>query len=227
MIQVKELKKSINGKIILDIPDLAFDEGKVIGIIGKNGSGKSTLLRIILDMIKPSAGDIFIDSKANNLSELWKKQTGAYLDEDFLINFLLPEEYFELLFKLRNKTLKAYPDFIISLQTFFDNEILNQKKTIGNFSKGNRQKIGIAGALIGDIKRLILDEPLSNLDIRSQHELKRLLKAANREQNLTIIMTSHDPSLVENFFDILVTIQDGKVIEKSYINKSDSIENRR
>ncbi len=212
MIEVKDLKKVINGKSILNIPNLVFSEGKINGIIGKNGSGKSTLLRIILDFEKPSKGNVFIDNKINHSTESWKKNIGAYLDEDFLINFLSAEEYFELMFKLRGKDLKYYPEFISEMEDFFADEVVNQNKRISLFSKGNRQKIGIAGALIGDVTTLIFDEPFSHLDNTAQEELKLILKTRSEKNNLTVIMASHNVSLFTDFFESIIQLQNGEIV---------------
>ena len=212
MIEIKDLKKVINSKSILNIPKLEFLEGRINGITGKNGSGKSTLLRIILDFDKPTNGNVFINKEINHSTESWKKDIGAYLDEDFLINFLSVEEYFELMFKLRGQDMRHYTEFISEMEDFFAYEIINQNKPISLFSKGNRQKIGIAGALIGSVRTVIFDEPFSHLDYSAQEELKLILKARNKKNNLTVIMASHNIAVTTDFFDNIVQLQGGEVV---------------
>ncbi len=212
MIEVIALKKVIKNKSILNIPNLVFKEGTINGIVGKNGSGKSTLLRIILDFEKPTSGNIFIDNEINHSTEAWKKKIGAYLDEDFLINFLSADEYFELMFKLRGKDMTYYPEFISEMEAFFADEIINQNKLISLFSKGNRQKIGIAGALIGEVNTVIFDEPFSHLDSTAQENLKLVLKERSKKNNLTVIMASHNVSLFSDFFDNIIQLQNGEIV---------------
>ncbi|MEQ9285515.1 MAG: ABC transporter ATP-binding protein [Cyclobacteriaceae bacterium] len=211
MIEIRALVKNIDTDCILQIPDLFFDSGLIHGIVGRNGSGKSTLLRIILDLDNATAGEVLIDGHNNKSEKNLKKKVGAYLDDDFLIDFLTPEEYFELIFRLKLGSLKSYADFISFMAPFFADEILGQDKQIINFSKGNRQKIGIAGALIGDPKILILDEPMAHLDPNARKELKDLLKKLCQEKGLTIVITSHDSLQELSFFDKTIALDRGTI----------------
>jgi ABC-2 type transport system ATP-binding protein len=211
MITIIDLKKTYKSVEILNIPHLNVSQFDILGIVGNNGSGKTTLLRILLDLIKPSSGSISINNIENNDNENWRSIIGGYLDEDNLINFLTPEEYFELIIKLRKKQTIILEKYYSIFQDFFCGEILKQKKLIGSFSKGNKQKIGICASIIAETPCLILDEPFSHLDPTSQINLKNILLKIHKENALTILITGHNLFFVEDFCNRVLVINKGKI----------------
>ena len=88
MITIANLKKSFGETIACDIPSLTINDGDILGLVGNNGAGKTTLFRMMLDLLKPDAGEVEIDGVNPAESEGWKASTGAYIDEGFLIDFL-------------------------------------------------------------------------------------------------------------------------------------------
>ena len=164
MIQVSQLKKSYNGITVLDIEGISIPQGESFGLVGNNGAGKTTFFRLILDLIEPSAGEVLVDSEKVVRNDSWKTKVGSFLDEGFLIDFLTPEEYFSFVGKLYGKSESDVQSFLESIKDFFNAEILGTKKLIRDFSKGNQKKIGIAAALIGEPKILIIDETFTVLD---------------------------------------------------------------
>ena len=88
MIEVKEIIKSYNKKEVLNVPELQINQGEVIGVVGNNGAGKSTLFKLMLDLIASDQGYITINNIGVTQSEEWKNITGAYLDNNFLLDFL-------------------------------------------------------------------------------------------------------------------------------------------
>lgn len=169
MITATNLIKSYNRKVVLNISDLTVNDGDIFGLVGNNGAGKTTLLRLMLDLIKADKGSIAIGGHIVSKSEEWKDYTSSYLDEGFLIDFLTPEEYFYFIAEEYGFTKELIDAKLSEFSDFFNGEILGQRrKYIRDFSKGNKQKIGIASALITDPKVLILDEPFSSLDPTSQ-----------------------------------------------------------
>jgi len=95
MITARNLTKVYNGTTVLNIPEISIEKGESFGLVGNNGAGKTTFFRLILDLIRPQSG--LVNSKDRNVAgnEDWKSYTGSYLDRNFLIAFLTPEEYFE------------------------------------------------------------------------------------------------------------------------------------
>ena len=87
MIQIQNLKKAFGQTLASDIPSFQVNDGDILGLVGNNGAGKTTLFRMILDLLKPDEGEVSIDGVNPATSESWKEQTGAYIDEGFLIDF--------------------------------------------------------------------------------------------------------------------------------------------
>lgn len=213
MIQVTDLQKAYNGVTVLNIPTLAIPEGESFGLVGNNGAGKTTFFRLILDLIEPTAGEVLIEREKVMRNDSWKTITGSFLDEGFLIDFLTTEEYFTFVGKLHHKSEGDITLFLESMKDFFNDEILGSKKLIRDFSKGNQKKIGIAAALIGDPKILILDEPFTALDPSSQIRLKRFLTDLQTRLNMTMLISSHDLNHITEVCNRIVVLEKGKMVK--------------
>ncbi len=213
MIQVIDLQKVYNGVTVLNIPELRIAQGESFGLVGNNGAGKTTFFRLILDLIEASKGGVMVDGEKVMRNDNWKLKVGSFLDEGFLIDFLTPEEYFAFVGKLYNKTEGDISFFLETMKDFFSTEILGTKKLIRDFSKGNQKKIGIAAALLGDPKVLILDQPFTALDPSSQIRLKRFLTDLQQKQQITMLISSHDLNHVTEVCKRIVILEKGKVVK--------------
>ena len=100
MITIENLKKCFGEKVAVDIDNFTINSGDILGLVGNNGAGKTTLFRLILDLLKADEGKVAIDDVNPAEDESWKQQTGAYIDEGFLIEFLTPEEFFYFIGKV-------------------------------------------------------------------------------------------------------------------------------
>jgi ABC-2 type transport system ATP-binding protein len=218
MIQVTDLQKAYNGVTVLDIPGLAIAPGESFGLVGNNGAGKTTFFRLILDLIEPTKGEVKIEGQTVMRNDAWKTITGSFLDEGFLIDFLTTEEYFSFVGKLHHKSEGDIALFLDGMKDFFNDEILGTKKLIRDYSKGNQKKIGIAAALIGDPKILILDEPFTALDPSSQIRLKRFLIDLQTRLNMTMLISSHDLNHVTEVCKRTVVLEKGKVVRDLQTN---------
>ena len=212
MIQVTDLQKAYNGVTVLNISTLTIPKGVSFGLVGNNGAGKTTFFRLILDLIEPTAGEVLIENQKVMRNDAWKSITGSFLDEGFLIDFLTPEEYFNFVAKLHHLSEGDIALFLESMKDFFNDEILLSKKLIRDFSKGNQKKIGIAAALIGDPKILILDEPFTALDPSSQIRLKRFLIDLQNRFNMTMLISSHDLNHVTEVCKRIVVLEKGLIV---------------
>ena len=213
MIHATDLQKAYNGVTVLNIPTIQIPQGESFGLVGNNGAGKTTFFRLILDLIEATTGDVEIDSQKVMRNDAWKSITGSFLDEGFLIDFLTPEEYFGFVAKLHDKSEGDLVLFLESMKDFFNDEILVSKKLIRDFSKGNQKKIGIAAALIGDPKILILDEPFTALDPSSQIRLKRFLVELQTRFNMTMLISSHDLNHITEVCKRIVVLEKGKIVK--------------
>ena len=191
-IQLNNLKKCFGEHTAVDIPHFTIDNGQMVGLVGNNGAGKTTLFRLMLDLSKATEGNVLIDDIDPAKSEDWKLQTGAFIDNSFLIDFLTAEEYFEFVGKVSGMTREQVAERLKTFETFMGDEIMGQKKYIRDFSAGNKQKIGIVAALLSSPQLVILDEPFNFLDPSSQNQLKRILTEFNRSTGSTVIVSSHN-----------------------------------
>lgn len=213
MIQVSNLQKAYSGVTVLNIPELNIPLGESFGLVGNNGAGKTTFFRLILDLIESTQGEVLINEQKVMRNDEWKQITGSFLDEGFLIDFLIPEEYFKFVGKLYNKSEGDINEFLESMKDFFNGEILGSKKLIRDYSKGNQKKIGIAAALMGDPKILILDEPFTALDPSSQIRLKRFLNELQVRLNMTMLISSHDLNHVTEVCKRIVVLEKGLIVK--------------
>jgi ABC-2 type transport system ATP-binding protein len=212
-IEIQQLHKKYQDKLVLCVPELVIASGELFGLVGNNGAGKTTLFRLILDLVPPTEGKALSGGREVAKDESWKAYTGSYLDEGFIIDFLTPDEFFRFVGMTYNMSDNEIREALERLRPFFNGEILEQgRKYIREFSKGNIQKIGIAAALLSSPQVLILDEPFANLDPTSQISLKRMLKALNREKSTTILISSHNLNHVAEICTRIVLLENGKVI---------------
>lgn len=213
MITANNLRKIYNGIAVLDIPTLNIPLGESFGLVGNNGAGKTTFFSLLLDLIEPTQGRILNNDFVVNESEDWKKITTAFLDETFLIGYLTCEEYFYFLGELRNQSKNQVDDFLEKYADFFNDEILGKNKYIRDLSKGNQKKVGIIGALLGNPKVIILDEPFANLDPTTQIRLKKILRNIADTKQTTLLVSSHDLNHTFDISDRIVCFEKGKIIK--------------
>ena len=212
-IQLNNLKKCFGEHTAVDIPHFTIDNGQMVGLVGNNGAGKTTLFRLMLDLSKATEGNVLIDDIDPAKSEDWKLQTGAFIDNSFLIDFLTAEEYFEFVGKVSGMTREQVAERLKTFETFMGDEIMGQKKYIRDFSAGNKQKIGIVAALLSSPQLVILDEPFNFLDPSSQNQLKRILTEFNRSTGSTVIVSSHNLQHTVDISTRAALLEKGKIIE--------------
>ena len=213
MISIRDLKKVYGRTQALSIAQLEIGNGEMFGLVGNNGAGKTTMFRLILDLIEATEGEVLIRSMPVQRQEDWKMITGSYLDEGFLIDYLSPSEYFSFVGGLHSWTADDYSRFYLSLVGFCPDDMLQGKKPIRSLSQGNKNKIGIIAALIGDPQLLVLDEPFAHLDPSSQIILKRLLKKINADRGTTMLISSHDLTHVTEICNRIVLLEEGLILK--------------
>ena len=213
MITLKNITKNYSKDTVLDITSLEIPAGQTFGLIGNNGAGKTTMFSCLLDLIKPSTGQVINNKVEIAKSEKWKSFTSAFLDDTFLIGYLMPEEYFYFVGELRGLSKKQVDDFLIQFEVFFHGEILGGKKYLRDLSKGNQKKAGVVAALLGEPKVVVLDEPFANLDPSTQIRLKEILKDLSKNKETTILVSSHDIQDVTEVCERIVLLEKGKIIK--------------
>lgn len=213
MIKINDLSKKYAGQTVLQTPELLIPKGQRFGLVGNNGAGKTTLFSLILDLIESSSGSITINGIDVQKSEAWKPLTAAFIDESYLIGYLTVEEYYYFLGNLRGVTKSEIDQWVQDFEPFFNGEILNQKKYLRDFSKGNQKKAGIVGTLIGKPELVVLDEPFANLDPTTQIRLKKLIREEAEKYGTTFLISSHDLTHVTEVCDRIVLLEKGMTIK--------------
>lgn len=213
MIKVENLTKKYENTTVLDIDSLEIPKGQSFGLVGNNGAGKTTFFSLLLDLIQPTSGSIMSKGEKINETENWKPYTAAFIDDNFLIGYLTPEEYFYFVGELRGWTKEQVDQFLLKFSDFFNDEILAKRKYLRDLSKGNSKKVGIVAALIGNPEVVVLDEPFANLDPTTQIRLKRLLRQLIDSREMTILISSHDLQHTVEISDRVVVLEKGKVVK--------------
>jgi len=222
MIALKNLLIRFDSTIAVNIDDLIINRGDILGLVGNNGAGKTTLLRLMLDLLKPERGQVFSKTIQVYQSEHWKKYTGSFIDNNFLIEFLTSDEYFDFIGFVYGVEPAILKRRIEGFGTFMNGEIIGNNKYIRSLSSGNKQKVGIVGAMISEPEILILDEPFNFLDPSSQISLKHILRRYYEGKTKTIILSSHNLSHISDLCSRIALMEKGKII-KDYSNNPDTI----
>ena len=212
MITIQNIQKDFGSKRAVDIEHYTINTGDLLGLVGNNGAGKTTLFRLMLDLLKADTGNILINDIDVSQNEEWKKFTGAFIDEGFLIDYLTPEEYFYFIGKMYNLDKPTVDERLARFERFMNGEVIGQKKYIRNFSMGNKQKIGIISAMIHQPQILILDEPFNFLDPSSQSVIKHLLKSYNEETGATVLISSHNLNHTTDICPRIALLENGVII---------------
>ena len=235
LVQVKNLNKSFDDNFftensknsVLAVNNVSFEikEGESFGLVGESGSGKSTIAKMIVNLFKPSSGDIFFDNtcitKIKNRSELMKFRKQ--------IQMIFQDPYSSLNGRLKVKDIIAEPitlhnpsisnsDLNNYVYDLLDSVEMTQKSADRyphEFSGGQRQRISIARALATQPRLLVCDEPTSALDVSIQAQILNLLKDLQEQLNLTILFISHDLPVVRQMCDRIGVLKDGKLCEVS------------
>ena len=212
MITLSQLKKTYGGVTALDVPDLTIEEGQIVGLVGNNGAGKTTMMRLILDLIRADQGYATIDGKRVDLYPVWKTFTGSYLDGSFLIDFYTPEEFFDFIAEAYGIPQDELANRLRTYETLMNDEIMGKGKLIHDHSNGNRQKIGIIGAMLVNPRVLILDEPFNYLDPSSQLVVAKLIREMNRDLGTTVLVSSHNLTSINDLCDRLLLLEKGQLL---------------
>ncbi|WP_425446710.1 ABC transporter ATP-binding protein [Dethiothermospora halolimnae] len=218
IINIENLSFKYTTEDILKSLNLNVSKGSFISILGPNGSGKTTLLKNICNILKPYKGKIFIDNKEiNSIKEkdLAKKlavvHQGTDLEFDFTVYDVAMMGRYPYLnrFQSEGERDKAIvKEALINTSTWHLRD-----KGINEISGGERQRVMIARALAQNPHILLLDEPISHLDIKHQIDILKLCKKLNNEKQLTIITTLHDINMASRYSDHILLLKDGKIKE--------------
>ncbi len=206
MIELKEVSKSFKGNLVLDNINLEISKGEIISFIGENGSGKSTLIKMIAGLIYQDEGLITIFGIDNHKKKALKKCEFVFESGQGFYGYLTAFEnirYFLGLNKINFKSVLDEYNFLCEQFNF--NQYINKK--VDELSQGNRQKMALITSLLSQPKVLILDEPTNGLDDKSINILSEILISKNRDENMTILITSHDMNFMKKINSKIILVE--------------------
>lgn len=208
LIEVKNLTKYYGKTPAIDNLNFTVNKNEIVGFLGPNGAGKTTTMNIITGYISQSSGDIFINNiNTSGLTNKTKKITGYLPDNPPLYHDMKVIEYLNFVNELK-VTRKDKKNLTKIMEQLKISHVSN--RLIRNLSKGYRQRVGFAQALIGYPEILILDEPTSGLDPKQIIEMRDLIKSLKKDR--TILISSHILSEIDAICDRVIIINKGKIV---------------
>lgn len=204
MITASSLTKRYKNKVAVDMLTFTAKEGEIIGFLGPNGAGKTTTMRLLLGYLAPTEGTVVIEklSPIVNRIEILKK-VGYLPENNPLYQEMKVKEYLSFI-----ASLKGTSEYITIAEQVGLLDVLDSK--IEELSRGYKQRVGLAAALIGNPSILILDEPTSGLDPLEQEKIRTLIKKIAKKK--TILFSTHMLSEVEDIATKLIIIHRGKLV---------------
>lgn len=216
-IKVQDITKVYGKEKALDGVSFSIETGEIVGFLGPNGAGKTTMMKIITGFIPQTSGEVTVNGLSVLTNSLKvKKQIGYLPENNPLYDELYVREYLRYvagLYKTVNKRERM--EEIIEMTGLHD----EQKKKIGQLSKGFKQRVGLAQALIHDPEVLILDEPTSGLDPNQIIEIRNLISRVGKQK--TVLLSTHIMQEVEAICDRVIIIKEGRIVADE--NKEDML----
>ena len=211
ILKTYNITKKYGNQVAVNNVNMTIKKGEIYGFIGQNGAGKTTLIRLITGLIHKTGGEIELLG-ASGENELNKARTkvGSLIETPSFYTNMTARENLEVSRLVRDIPGKKCIDEVLELVGLKDVE----KKKVKNFSLGMRQRLGIANAIMGNPKLLILDEPINGLDPMGIVEIRELLKKINKEKDMTILISSHILSELSELATTYGIISNGKLIEE-------------
>ena len=215
-IEVQKLSKKYQDQLAIDEISFKVNSGEIVGFLGPNGAGKSTTMKIISCFIKPTSGDVLVDGGSIHKDELSVKSKIGYLPEhNPLYEDMYVRESISFIAQMHKiKNIKVAVQGVIEKVGL----VKEAHKKIGQLSKGYKQRVGIAQAIVHNPKVLILDEPTSGLDPNQLEDIRALIKELGK--NKTVILSTHIMQEVESICDRIVVIKNGSIVADKYLEQN-------
>ena len=221
MIEVKNVTKKYGKFVAVDDISFTINDGEIVGLLGPNGAGKSTTMNMLTGFIEQTEGDIIVDGY-NMLKKPKKaKREIGYMPEGVpLYSDLTVKEFITYMAEIKNVNKKERKE---KIEKVIENTGLKdvQNKLTKNLSRGYKQRVSLAGALVGEPKILILDEPTVGLDPKQITEIRSLIKELGKTH--TVILSSHILSEVSQICNKVIIINKGKIVA---VDTPENLENK-
>ena len=211
IIETNNLSKKYSDNVVVNSIDLHVERGKIYGLLGKNGAGKTTTMCMLLNLTYPSEGEIFLFGKdfRKCSKEIYPK-IGSIIETPGFYENLTAYENLKIISKLRGNYSSKRIDSALEMVNLEN----AKSKKFKDFSLGMKQRLGIAAAIMHSPELLILDEPINGLDPFGIKEIRTLLKRLSHEFGITILISSHILSEIENIADVIGFMDKGVLIDE-------------
>jgi ABC-2 type transport system ATP-binding protein len=211
MLQARGLTKRYGGLLALDRVSFDLHPGEIVGYLGPNGSGKSTTVNLVVGLLEPTAGNISLSGiRASDDPIAYKRRIGYVPEEPSLYAHLTAAEYLMLVGRLRRlptRILETRIPELLRLLQLHD----SRYKSMTAFSKGMRQRVLVASALLHNPQLLVLDEPFSGLDVNAGLLLRTLLRMLADEGRM-IFFSTHRFDMVEKLCSRVIVLSSGRIV---------------
>ena len=211
ILRTTNLSKKYKDKEVITNVNMNVKKGEIYGFLGPNGAGKTTIMKMVVNLVKPSLGEIEIfGEKLNNESYETLKRIGSIIEYPVFYDKLTGRENLEIHCEYMGYYDKGAIDKALDLVNLkgIDN------KPVKDFSLGMKQRLGIARAIITKPELLILDEPINGLDPLGIKEMRDILKILNKEYNITILISGHILGEIEQVADTIGVINNGSLMKE-------------
>jgi ABC-2 type transport system ATP-binding protein len=205
-LQVSDLTRAYGGKRVVDGLELQVEPGDIYGFLGPNGAGKTTTMRMILGLIRRDSGSVRIFGEDDPVAA--RRHLGGIVEAPRFYPYLSGRDNLRIFAAYTPSVAPGRIDELLSLVRLGD----RGRDLVKTYSMGMRQRLGVAQALLGDPKLLLLDEPVNGLDPAGMKEVRELIRSLRDDRGLTVFVSSHLLSDVEMLCDRIGIIQDGKKI---------------
>ena len=223
VLECKSLNKKIGKKDILKNVSLKVQEGDILGFIGPNGAGKTTTIKLILGLQKINSGEVKINGyDIKTQFEKAIERVGTIVENPDLYMYMSGLDNLKMIARLYKNIDAKRIDEVIKL-VGLENRI---KDKVSKYSLGMRQRLGIAQAIMHKPNLLILDEPTNGLDPEGIKQLRDLLTKLAKEENMAILISSHNLAELESFCNKITIIQNGEIIETSTLEDAKRVEGK-
>ncbi len=224
MIQIKNLTKTFGNIVALNNISFEIKHNEILGLLGPNGAGKTTCMRILTGFLTPDNGDITVNGFSAVSDSLQVKSLIGYLPENNpLYEDMNVYEYLKFIAESRNIDTPFTDNLNTRIKEVVEicklKDVIN--RNISELSKGFRQRVGFASAIIHNPKILVLDEPTAGLDPNQAHEVRQLIKEFKKDK--TIVLSTHILSEVEEIADRVVIIHKGNIVAQGNISELHSL----
>ncbi|HFI0025462.1 TPA: ABC transporter ATP-binding protein [Streptococcus suis] len=214
LLEINHLEKVYKDVTTVDIEKITVREGEIYGFLGPNGAGKTTTMKMILSLVTPTSGEIFINKKDIRNDKKYLNQIGSMIEEPSYYPNLTGYENLLVFQKMVGfDKNNIWPT--LELVGLADEK--NRKKLVKAYSLGMKQRLALAFALVKKPKILLLDEPTNGLDPAGIHEIRELIVQLAKEKGLTVFISSHILSEIEHIADRVGIINHGRLVYEGEI----------